>query len=48
MSQYKIIGIVGSFKKSSLNLKLAQTIKEYLKDKAEFEILDYTKVPFFN
>ena len=48
MSEYKIVGIVGSFKKDSLNLKLAKTIKEYLKDKAEFEILDYMDVPFFN
>lgn len=48
MSEYKIVGIIGSFKKDSLNLKLAKTIKEYLKDKAEFEILDYMDVPFFN
>ena len=48
MSEYKIVGIVGSFKKDSLNLKLAKTIKEYLKDKAVFEILDYMDVPFFN
>ena len=48
MSEYKIVGIVGSFKKDSLNLKLAKTIKEYLKDKAEFEILDYMDIPFFN
>ena len=48
MSEYKIVGIVGSFKKDSLNLKLSKTIKEYLKDKAVFEILDYMDVPFFN
>jgi len=48
MRKIKILGIVGSLRKDSLNLKLALATKEMLKDRAEFELLDYSDVPLFN
>lgn len=44
----KILAIVGSLRKDSYNLQLALKTKELIKDRAEFEILDYSKVPLFN
>jgi chromate reductase len=44
----KILAIVGSFRKESLNRQLALAAKEALGNRAEFAILDYTDVPFFN
>lgn len=40
----KIVGIVGSLRKDSYNLKLANIVKE----KIDMEILDISKIPFFN
>lgn len=48
MKKIKILAIVGSLRKASYNLQLAQIAKELVGDRAEFEILDYTDVPFFN
>lgn len=44
----KILAIVGSLRSGSLNRQLALAAAEYLKGKAEVEILDYTEVPLFN
>ena len=44
----KILFIVGSLRKGSFNLQLAQTAEKYLADKAEVKFLDYKDVPLFN
>ena len=48
MKKIKIIAIVGSLRKDSYNRKLAQEAQKIVGDRAEFEILDYHDVPFFN
>ncbi len=48
MEKIKILAIVGSFKKESLNLKLAQATKKALGDRADFTILDFKDVPMMN
>ena len=44
----KLLFIVGSLRKDSFNLQLAQAAAKYLEGKAEVEFLDYTNLPFFN
>lgn len=44
----KILAIVGSLRKESFNRQLAKIAGELLKDRAEFEILDYNDVPLLN
>ncbi|NLC72814.1 MAG: NAD(P)H-dependent oxidoreductase [Ruminococcaceae bacterium] len=48
MSKLKILAVVGSLRRDSLNLQLAKKAGELLADEAEFEILDFSDVPFFN
>lgn len=48
MKNINIVAIVGSLRKDSLNLKLAEEVKKYLKDKANVEIIDYSDVPLLN
>lgn len=45
----KILAIVGSLRSGSYNRQLAEHVKSLADARGvEFEILDYTKVPFFN
>ncbi|MDR3074664.1 MAG: NAD(P)H-dependent oxidoreductase [Candidatus Methanoplasma sp.] len=44
----KIIAIVGSLRRMSYNHALAEKAGEIIGDRSEFEILDYSGVPFFN
>ena len=44
----KIVAIVGSLRRESLNLKLAQATKNLLLEQVDFEILEYHDVPLFN
>ncbi|HIW21199.1 MAG TPA: NAD(P)H-dependent oxidoreductase [Candidatus Dorea intestinavium] len=44
----KIVAIVGSLRKESLNKKLALKAKEIVGEEAEFEILEYSDIPFMN
>lgn len=44
----KLLFIVGSLRKDSFNLQLAQAAAKYLDGKAEVRFLDYKDVPFFN
>ena len=44
----KLLFIVGSLRKDSFNLQLAQAAAKYLEGKAEVEFLDYKNVQFFN
>lgn len=44
----KIIAIVGSLRKDSFNRQLAEATKAAIGDRADFEILSYDDVPFFN
>ena len=48
MEPIKIIAIVGSLRQNSLNRQLAVEAGRVLGDQAEFELLDYTGVPFMN
>lgn len=48
MNKIKILAIVGSLRKDSLNKQLALYAKEMLEDKVNFSLLDYAGVPFFN
>lgn len=48
MEKVKILAIVGSLRKDSLNRKLAEATKELVNDRADFEFLDYQDVPLFN
>ncbi|WP_186430441.1 NADPH-dependent FMN reductase [Clostridium sp. BSD9I1] len=48
MKNINIVAIVGSLRKDSLNLQLAEEVKKYLKDKANVEIIDYSEVPLLN
>ncbi len=43
----KIIALVGSLRKESLNLKLAEIVKRNMKD-VDFEIITLENMPFFN
>ena len=44
----KILAIVGSLRQGSFNRQLALAAQKVVGSQAEFTILDYTKVPFFN
>lgn len=44
----KILAIVGSLRKDSFNRQLALAAQQAVGDRAEFTLLDYTEVPFFN
>lgn len=44
----KILAIVGSLRKESYNLQLAEHVRKAIGDRAEFEILDYSDVPLIN
>ncbi|MDO5063216.1 MAG: NADPH-dependent FMN reductase [Peptostreptococcaceae bacterium] len=48
MKKKKILAIVGSLREKSYNKQLAMLVKEQVGDRADFEILDYREVPFFN
>ena len=48
MDQKRIVAIVGSLRKESYNLQLAQKTKEILGERADFQIIDYTDVPLMN
>lgn len=48
MSVLRIVAIVGSLRKESFNLQLAQEVKKALAGRAELEILDYADVPLMN
>jgi chromate reductase len=48
MEKKKIAAIVGSLRSGSYNLQLARKAEEVLGDRAEFEILEISDVPFLN
>lgn len=48
MNKPKIVAVVGSLRKGSYNRQLAEITKEIVRDRAEFEILEYADVPLFN
>lgn len=48
MRKIKILAIVGSLRKDSLNRQLALAIKEVIGEQAEFELLEYKDVPLMN
>ncbi|MCL2027986.1 MAG: NAD(P)H-dependent oxidoreductase [Bacteroidales bacterium] len=48
MKKIKITAIVGSLRQNSYNRQLAMKAEKALGSSVEFEILDYSDVPFFN
>lgn len=48
MKKFKILAIVGSLRKDSYNLQLALTAKKLLNERADFTILEYQDISFFN
>lgn len=48
MKKIKIVAIVGSLRKDSYNRQLALAAREVVGDRADFSILEYHDVPFFN
>ncbi|MGI6151876.1 MAG: NADPH-dependent FMN reductase [Christensenellales bacterium] len=48
MSKPKIVAIVGSLKKWSYNRQLAMAAKNLIGNRADFELLEYSDVPFMN
>ena len=48
MDSIKITAIVGSLRKDSLNRQLALEAGRVIGKRAEFDILDYSGIPFFN
>lgn len=48
MRKPKIIAIVGSLRKDSYNLQLAMAAKAMVRDRAEFELLDFADIPLMN
>ena len=48
MTKTKILAIVGSLRQDSLNRQLALLAKQALGDEVDFEIPDYSDVPFMN
>lgn len=47
-TQLKIIGICGSLRKKSINRALLETIKEYIPENVQYEIIEIGDLPFFN
>ncbi len=48
MEEKKILAIVGSLRKESFNRQLAFAAQEVVGDRADFELLDYSDIPFMN
>lgn len=48
MKKLKIVGIVGSLRKASLNAQLAQMAAKLCEEEATFTILDYHELPLMN
>jgi chromate reductase len=48
MKKAKILAIVGSLRKDSFNHQLAKLVEAEVGERADFEILDYQDVPFYN
>jgi chromate reductase len=48
MGKPKILAIVGSLRKNSYNLQLAEAAAEILGDRADFKVLEYRDVPMMN
>ena len=48
MDKQKILMVIGSLRRQSLNRQLAEAGAELLKDQAEVSVLDYTRLPFIN
>ncbi|NMA67657.1 MAG: NAD(P)H-dependent oxidoreductase [Clostridiaceae bacterium] len=48
MEKNKILAIVGSLRKASLNRQLALIVKDIIGDRADFELLEYDDVPMMN
>jgi len=48
LEKNKILAIVGSLRKGSLNRQLALIVKEIIGDRADFELLEYDDVPLMN
>ncbi|AGC68722.1 NADPH-dependent FMN reductase [Thermoclostridium stercorarium subsp. stercorarium DSM 8532] len=48
MKKIKILAVIGSLRKGSLNRQLALEAKAIIGDRADFEILEYSDVPFMN
>jgi chromate reductase len=48
LDKIKILAVVGSLRKDSFNRHLALAAKEYIGDRAEFDVLDYQDVPLMN
>ena len=48
MEKIKIVAIVGSLRKESLNRQLALDAGRLIGDQAEYELLDYSDVPLLN
>ncbi len=48
MKKPSILAIVGSLQKKSYNRQLALAAKEYIGERAEFELLDYQDIPLLN
>lgn len=46
MDKQKILMVIGSLRRQSLNRQLAEAGAELLKDQAEVSVLDYTRLPF--
>lgn len=48
MEQLKIVAIVGSLRQDSYNRQLAIAAQDMIKNRVDFELLDYTDVPLMN
>ncbi len=48
MKQYRIVMIVGSFRKNSLNRQAAEKIVDLLRGRAEVSYLTYDDIPYMN
>lgn len=48
MKKPKIVAVVGSLRKNSYNRQLAEIARAAVGDRADFELLEYADIPFFN
>lgn len=48
MEEMKILAIVGSLRKESFNRQLAFAVQEIVGERADFELLDYSDIPYMN